>query len=427
MNTFTLIFLGTLAFCVALRISLGALQIAHLSAHRAVVPLAFGPSQSGELHAKASEYAIARTRLEIASACLEAVVVLLWTVGGGLDLLDRAWRSLGLPVPVAGVAVIVSTLVLLEGFRLPVAAYRLFVVEQRFGFNRITRSLFLADVARKGGLLIAASLPLAGLALWLMAAAGEVRWIAIWGLWAGFELAMVWGYPKLISPLFNRVMPLAEGEVKARVAGLMARSGYALDEVMVMDGSRRSSHANAHVTGMGSAKRVVLLDTLAETLEPAEIEAVMAHELGHLAHRHIPKYHAARLGIALAWIGVFGWLAGQPGFFPGLGVSLASPHVALALMLAISPLFSVLVRPALCLMARRFEFQADAYAARHSDPGCLCRALMQLSRRNVSPLSADPLYAAFFQSHPSLAARIAKLAAAEKAPTPFAARAGGTG
>lgn len=415
MNTFTFIFLGTLAFCVALRIWLGALQIAHLGAHRADVPLAFRTLLPRKLHAKATDYTIAKTRLEIASVCLEAVILLLWILGGGLDLLDRAWRGLGLPFPIAGAAVIVSSLLLLEGLRLPVAACRLFVVEQRFGFNRVTPALFLADVARKGGLLIAASLPLAVLAQWLMAAAAGYRWFAIWGLWALFQLAMVWGYPKLVSPLFNRSVPLPEGDVKARVAELMARSGYALDEVMVMDGSRRSSHANAHVTGVGSAKRVVLLDTLAETLEPAEIEAVTAHELGHLAHRHIVKYHAARAGIALAWILAFGWLAEQPGFLPGLGLSLPSPHAALALMLAISPLFSLLVRPAMCFMARRFEFQADAYVARHSNPGSLCRALMRLSRRNVSPLSAHPLYAAFFQSHPSLPARIDKLTPASEA------------
>ncbi len=411
MNSFTVIFLATLGSCVALRLWLGALQIAYLSAHR------------GE----ATDYAIAKTRLEIVLAGFEALILLLWTLGGGLDLLDRAWRGLGLPLPIAGAAVIVSSLLLLEGLKLPVAAWRLFVVEQRFGFNRVTPSLFLADVARKAGLLIAASLPLAIVAQWLMAAAGGYRWVAIWGLWAGFQLAMAWGYPKLVSPLFNRVMPLPAGEVKTRVAGLMARSGYALDEVMVMDGSRRSSHANAHVTGLGSAKRVVLLDTLVETLEPAEIEAVTAHELGHLAYRHIAKYHAARAGIAVAWIMAFGWLAEQPGFFPGLGLSLASPHVALALMLAISRPFSVLAAPALCFLARRFEFQADAHVARHSDPGSLCRALTRLSRRNVSPLSADPMYAAFFQSHPSVPARIDKLTAVAQRHTRSAARAGGTG
>jgi STE24 endopeptidase len=225
-----------------------------------------------------------------------------------------------------------------------------------------------------------------------------------------------WAYPTLVTPLFNRLAPLPQGPLRARLAALAARSGYALENVAVMDGSRRSGHANAHVTGCGRAKRVVLLDTLVEALEPAEIEAVTAHEIGHLAHRHMEKYQAAQALVALLWILGFGQMAGQEAFFAGLGLGAASPHLALAVLLAISPVLGLLARPAACLLLRRFEVEADAYAARHSDPAALCRALLRLSRRNVSPLSASPAYAAFHHSHPALPVRVEKLTALAEAP-----------
>lgn len=416
MNAFTEIFLAALAVYVSLRVWLGARQIAHLSAHRGDVPEALRQSLSHDLLATATDYAIAKTRLEIAAACLDTIFLLIWTAGGALDLLDRTWRTLGLPAFATGAAVIASSLLLMEGFRLPVIAYRVFAVEQRFGLNRVTPSLFLTDAARKGGLLLAASLPLAVPTLWLMEGVGAARWLAVWGLWTAFQLTRIWAYPTLVSPLFNRVAPLPEGDLRARLTGLMARSGYVLHDVMIMDGSRRSSHANAHVAGIGRAKRVVLLDTLVEALGPAEIEAVTAHELGHLAHRHAQKYHAVQALIAFGWILIFGWLADQPGFFSGLGVSQPSPHAALALLLVISPVFGLLPKPAVFFMLRRFEVQADVYAARHSDPRSLCQALLRLCRCNVSPLSGHPIYAAFSHSHPLLPARIETLMAAAQGP-----------
>jgi STE24 endopeptidase len=412
MNAVTVTFLTVVAAIVALRAWLAVRQVAHLGGHRSDIPAAFRSSLPGELHAKATDYAIAKTRLELAAGCLDALIVLAWTLGGGLDLLDRAWRGSGFPTPVAGALVVASSLLLAEVFRLPAAAYRLFAVDRRFGLNRATPALFLADAARKGGLLIAVSLPLAALALWLMTVAGAFRWFAVWGVWAAFQLAGTWAYPALVAPLFNRLAPLPDGDLKSRIARLMARSGHALADVMVMDGSRRSSHANAHVAGLGKAKRVVLLDTLVEALDPAEVEAVMAHELGHLTQRHIQKYHAARALIALCWILAFGWLTGQAGFYEGLGLSEPAPHLALALLLAISPVFGLLSRPAICAMARRFEHQADSFAVCYSDPRCLCEALIRLSCRNVTPLSADPLYAAFHHAHPSLPDRVERMLAA---------------
>jgi len=415
MNGFSESLLVALVAYLAVRIWLGMRQIAHLSAHRGAVPEALRATLSEDLLATATDYTIAKTRLEIAGAWLDTLFLLFFTLGGALDWLDGAWRGHDLPASAAGAAVIACSLLLLAGIRLPVTVYRLFVIEQRFGFNRVTPALFLADTARQGGLLLAASLPLAAAALWLMQAVGAAPWLAVWGLWASFQLAAIWAYPALISPLFNRVAPLPEGELRARLAGLLTRSGYGLGEVMVMDGSRRSRHANAHVTGLGHTKRVVLLDTLVETLDPGEIESVTAHELGHLEHRHVQKYHAVQALIALGWILTFGWLAAQPGFFAGLGVSQPSPHAALALLLAISPVFALAVRPGVCLMLRRFEVQADAYAAHHSDAAGLYQALLRLARRNVSPLSADPLYAAFHHAHPLLPARLARLSLAAQA------------
>jgi STE24 endopeptidase len=412
MNGFTVALAAALAASAALRIGLALRQAAYVRAHRDAVPEAFRDHVPLAVHRKAAGYTVAKARLDMAATGVEAVLLLAWTVGGGLALLDRAWRAAELPAPFTGAAVMASVLLLISLLRLPLSAYSRFVIDQRFGFNRTTPRLFLGDAVKSGLLLVAVTAPLAALALWLMAGAEGLRWLSAWAVWIGFVLLRTWAYPTLIAPLFNRFEPLRDGALRARIGGLVARCGLTLSGVLVMDGSRRSTHGNAYFTGIGGARRIVLLDTLVDSLEPDEIEAVLAHEAGHLKRRHVPKYLAG-MGLAgLAGLALLGWLAGQPGFYAGLGVTRPSLHAALALLVLVLPVALLFLKPPLSALLRRFEYQADAFAARQTDPLSLARALVKLYRRNASTLTPDPVYSAFHHGHPPPLARLRRLSAA---------------
>ncbi len=409
MNGFTVAFLIALAASVALQTWLALRQVAHVRAHRFVVPSVFRNRVPLHVHQKAAAYTVARTRLAIAATGIETVFLLGWTLGGGLELLDRAWRALGLGPIAIGAGVVASVLLLMALLRLPLSAYHLFVIEERFGFNRVTPALFAADAVKKGLLLVAAAAALATLAVWLADNSGTLWWLWLWAVWMVFVATRTWAYPMLVAPLFNRFTPLRDESLKKRIDGLLERWGLVLDGVLVMDGSRRSTQGNAYFTGFGTGRRVVLLDTLLDLLDPQEIEAVLAHEVGHFKRRHVQKYLTV---MALAGLGAFmalGWLAGQPGFYRGLGVTHPAPHAALALFLLILPVLAVFLKPLTSAALRRFEFEADAFAAKHGDARALIRALVKLYRANANTLTPDPLYSAFHQSHPPPLARVGRL------------------
>ncbi len=412
MNGFTATFLAALAISVALQTWLAIRQVTHVRAHRSSVPSPFRDRVPLEVHQKAADYTVARTRLAVAATAVDAAVLLAWTLAGGLDRLDRAWRMLELTPALAGAGLIVSALLLTALLRLPLFAYAQFVIEERHGFNRLAARLFLADTIKKGFLLAAVAAPLAAVVVWLMENTGGRWWLYVWAMWTAFVVARMWAYPTLVAPLFNHFTPLRDEGLRIRIAGLLERCGLVLDRVFVMDGSRRSSHGNAYVSGVGSGKRIVLLDTLLDTLDPEEIEAVLAHEVGHVKHRHLLRYLAATSLVSLGALLLLAELTGRPGFTQGLGVSQPSSHAALALFLLAWPVFGVFLKPLASAALRRFEFEADAFAARYGDPQALIRALVKLYRANATSLTPDPLYSTFHHAHPPPVARIESLVGA---------------
>ena len=411
-----LLVLGTL-----LRLWLAARQIRHVAAHRNAVPGAFEGTVSLAAHQKAADYTVAKTRLGLIDIALSVAVLLGWTLMGGLDALNGWLLSFLAPGLWQQVALVVAFALVSGVIELPMSLYQTFVLEQRFGFNRGSLGLWLADLARSTLLALLFGVPLVTLALWLMGAAGSGWWLWVWALWTGFNLLMLVIYPSFIAPLFNQFKPLADTALSERVGRLMARCGFQAQGLFVMDGSRRSGHANAYFTGLGRAKRVVFFDTLLARLSPAEVEAVLAHELGHFRHKHVLKRMVGIFAMSLAALAALGWLARQPWFYLGLGVTpnltlqttpgLGAPNDALALILFMlaAPVVAFFVSPLMALLSRRDEFQADAYAAAQADPRDLTAALLKLYEDNAATLTPDPLYVDFYYSHPPAAQRIQAL------------------
>ncbi|HNU11149.1 MAG TPA: M48 family metallopeptidase [Rubrivivax sp.] len=407
---------------LALRLWLNTRQIRHVARHRGRVPAPFAATVPLAAHERAADYTIARARLGMVSMAWGAAVLVGWTLLGGLDLLNVAvrdsveprWGGMGYQLA------LVATFTLLSGLLdLPLDIYQTFVLEQRFGFNRMTPSLFVADLARSTLLAALIGLPLAALVLWIMGALGASWWIWAWVAWVAFHLALLVVYPSWIAPLFNRFERLTDEALEQRVRALMQRCGFAAKGLFVMDGSRRSAHANAYFTGLGASKRVVFFDTLLARLTPGEVEAVLAHELGHFRHRHVLMRMIVIFGVSLVALALLGWLAGQSGFYAGLGVApnLSAPNDALALLLfglALPPFF-FLLSPLGALFSRRHEFQADAYACANADGRDLASALLKLHEDNASTLTPDPLYVRFYYSHPPATERLAALPAAAPA------------
>ncbi len=416
----------SLAFALALAAStlikfwLSSRQIRHVAAHRGTVPAAFAGSVTLAAHQKAADYTVARARFGLLALAFNAAVLLGWTLLGGLNLLNGWALSLGQMLPEAWqpmgyqLALIALFMLLSSLLDLPWEWWSTFRIEQAFGFNRTTPRLFLADLIKGVLLGVALGLPIVALILWLMGAAGPRWWLWAWGAWMAFNLLVMVIYPTLIAPLFNKFEPLTDAALKERVERLMARCGFAAKGLFVMDGSRRSAHGNAYFSGFGPAKRVVFFDTLLSKLNGAEVEAVLAHELGHFKHRHITKRIALMFAMSLAGFALLGWLAQQPGFYLGLGVqpSLVAPNDALALMLFLlaGPVFGFFVTPVASHFSRRDEFQADAYARAQASGADLSSALLKLHEDNAGTLTPDPVYARFYYSHPPAAERLAALA-----------------
>lgn len=409
MHPFTLLFLAMLALSVAVEVWLARRQARHVAAHRDEVPAAFSQRVTLAEHRKAADYTVARVRLGLVHLAVGTVVLLAWTLGGGVAALDAAWRDLLGPGLAAGVALLVSALLIGVLIELPLSLWKTFRLEARFGFNRTTPRLFVLDTLKSLGLMLVLITPLAWAALALMAQAGALWWAWLWALWLGFNLLLVWAWPRFIAPLFNRFTPLEDAALRARIDALLARTGFASKGLYVMDGSRRSAHGNAYFTGLGRNKRIVFFDTLLDGLEPVEVEAVLAHELGHFRRHHVTWRLASGALLSLAGLALLGWLAEQPWFYTGLGVARPSDAAALLLFALALPAFTTLLTPAGAWLSRRHEFQADAFAREHSDAAALVRALVKLYRDNASTLTPDPLHSAFHDSHPPAPVRIARL------------------
>lgn len=419
---FSMLFAAVLLANVLVKLWLAGRQLRAVRAHRNEVPAEFAQTIPLKSHQRGADYTAAKLRLGFIELLLATVVLLAWTLFGGLDTLNRALLHVLGPRPLLQpLALLVAFAVIGGLIDLPASLYRTFVLEQRFGFNRMTPALWLADLV-KGTLLGAVlGIPLAALLLWLMQATGAAWWFWAWLAWAAFSLLMLVVFPTLIAPLFNKFEPLQDETLKQRVSALMARCGFAAKGLFVMDGSRRSGHANAYFTGFGHAKRVVFFDTLLQQLTPDEVEAVLAHELGHYKRRHVIQRIVLLFAVGLAGLALLGWLAAQTWFYTGLGVTpnlladagVGVPNHALALLLflLVVPVFSFFISPLTAGLSRKHEYEADAYAAEHARAADLGHALVKLHKDNASTLTPDPLYVRFYYSHPTASQRIAHLQA----------------
>ncbi|HET7133155.1 MAG TPA: M48 family metallopeptidase, partial [Gammaproteobacteria bacterium] len=385
-------------------------QISHVRAHRDAVPPMFAETIPLDAHRKAADYTVAKARFAIVDLLLDALVILAFTLGGGLELLGGLWTKAFAPGSLAhGTALLFSLFLLQALLGLPLSLYRTFGLEQRFGFNRMTWGLYFADLAKQTALAIVLGLPLILALLWLMLHMGSLWWLYAWLVLTAFSIVLQLLFPAVILPLFNKFTPLAEGELAERVAQLLKRCGFKSKGLFVMDGSKRSSHGNAFFAGFGAGKRIVLFDTLVSRLEPPEVEAVLAHELGHYKLHHILKRIVLGTAMTLAGLWVLGQLLPEPWFYAGLGVASPSVAAALALFMLAVPQFTFFLHPLTSYFSRKHEFEADAYATSNADPARLAQALVKLYRDNASTLTPDPLHSAFYDSHPPAAVRIARL------------------
>ncbi|MFZ3289778.1 MAG: M48 family metallopeptidase [Telluria sp.] len=408
---FSVLFLVFFALTLILRFWLAGRQIRHVLAERGAVPAEFASKIALAAHQKAADYTVAKTRFGLASLLFGSFVLIGFTLLGGLQWL--AGSVLGLTGPGIGyqIGLIVAFAVLSGALDLPFDYYRQFVLEQRFGFNKMTLGLWLADMVK--GLLLGAliGLPLIWVVLILMDKTGPLWWLYAWLVWSGFQLLMMVLYPTVIAPLFNKFTPLADASLKQRIEGLMTRVGFASKGLFVMDGSKRSAHGNAYFSGFGANKRIVFFDTLLERLAPQEIEAVLAHELGHFKLRHIVKRIALMFAVSLAFLALLGYLKNQIWFYQGLGVDavFADDALALILFMLVLPVFTFVLSPLASISSRKHEFEADAFAARHADARDLVSALVKMYEDNASTLTPDPLHSAFYDSHPPASVRIKHL------------------
>lgn len=417
MEWLTPLFVVALLAEVITRLWLSSRQIAAVRAHRDRVPEQFAGQVELAEQQKAADYTVARSQLGRTGTVFEAIIRLVFTVGGGIAAVEALWGRAHFAQPWHGALVIGTVLLVLMVINLPFSLWRTFRLEARFGFNRVSPGLFVADLAK--GLVLGVVLggPVILGAIWLMERGGRWWWLYAWAGWTLFSLALTWAYPRLIAPLFNRFSPLTDEALKSRVEQLLDRCGFASRGVFVMDGSRRSAHGNAYFTGVGRNKRIVFFDTLLERLGVAEVEAVLAHELGHFRLQHIRQRIVVSLVTSLVALGLLAWVARQPDFYAALGVPVASSQAALLLAMFVAPAFTFFITPFGAWWSRRHEFQADDFAARHASGSALADALVKLYRANASTLTPDPIHSAFYDSHPPALVRIARLnALADAAP-----------
>jgi STE24 endopeptidase len=409
-NALTWAFLAALAATTVTRLWLAQRQIRHVRAHRDAVPPTFAATIPLAAHQKAADYTVAKARTGMLDVLIGALLLLLLTLGGLIDWLHLAWAQGLEPGGLwHGTAMITTAAVLLAVIDLPLALYRTFVIEARYGFNRMTPRLFVMDLMKQALLAAALGIPLLLLVLWLMQKMGGLWWLYVWLAWMGFNLLVLLAFPTFIAPLFNRFSKLEDPGLAGRIESLLKRCGFRASGLYVMDGSKRSSHGNAYFTGFGAAKRIVFFDTLLSRLAPPEVEAVLAHELGHYRLHHVWKRIALLFAASLGLLWLLGQLIGERWFYEGLGVSHPSTAAALLLFMLAMPVFSFFLQPVSSLYSRRHEFEADQYAARHADSSDLVKALVKLYQDNAATLTPDPVHSAFYDSHPPAATRIARL------------------
>ena len=411
----TYLFLLALITMVIVKLWLASRQIRHVARHRQAVPARFADTITLDAHQKAADYTVAKTRLSMLDIGVSAAVLLGFTLLGGLQWLNLFWLETFGPGYAFGVALIASVVLISSLVELPFSLYGQFGIEERYGFNKMTLRLYFADLVKSTLIGAALGLPLLVAVLWLMERMGDLWWVWTWVVWMGFNLLLLVLYPTVIAPLFNKFEPLEDLSLKQRIEALLQRCGFASKGLFVMDGSRRSAHGNAYFTGFGASKRIVFFDTLLNRLDADEIEAVLAHELGHFKRHHILKRIVVTFAISLGVLAMLGWLAGKPWFYTGLGVepNLMTDNNALALILFFLtlPVFTFLLGPIASLSSRKHEFEADAYAAGIANANHLVSALVKLYKDNASTLTPDPVYSAFYYSHPPASQRIARLEA----------------
>ncbi|MCX7138684.1 MAG: M48 family metallopeptidase [Proteobacteria bacterium] len=411
MHTFSLVFLAALALATATKLWLAMRHLAHIQRHRNTVPAEFSSDISVDAHHKAADYSCAKTRLGLFTTVFECALILVLTFGGGLQWLQEVTAGWLAPGVARGVALLVLLGTITSLLDLPVAWYSTFSIEQRFGFNKMTPLMFIADILKNAALAAALGIPLIACILWVMERAGDLWWLYAWLIWVTFTLLIQAVYPVWIAPLFNKFAPLDDAQLKQRIDDLLHRCGFKLQGIMVMDGSRRSSHTNAFFTGFGKTKRIVFFDTLLAKITPPEIEAVLAHELGHFKLRHVIKRIVWIFAASLAFLWLLAQLINQPWFYNGLNVQTPSTAMALVLFFLVLPQFIFLLHPLTSFYSRKHEFEADHYAARHASVADLISALVKLYKDNSATLTPDPLHSMFYDSHPPATLRIARLQA----------------
>ena len=412
---FTLVFLLFVILSFAFGCVLTLRQLAHVSANRATVPAEFAESITLDAHQKAADYTVEKNQIGLVESVFDLVLLLALTIGGGMLLIHRIAASWFSGPYTLGLAIFAGLMIVSSIVSTPFSLYRTFVIEQKFGFNKMTWKLYLIDAIKGLALSAAIGIPLLLVTFWLMEKMGGLWWLYVWLVWLVFSLLMIVIYPTYIAPLFNKFSPLGDVSLKERIEGLLTRCGFTSSGLFVMDGSKRSSHGNAYFTGLGKTKRIVFFDTLIERLSPPEIEAVLAHELGHFKRNHIAKMIAGQFALTLVILGLMGWVIDKPWFYEGLGFPLngAVPHVAvsLALFFMVLPVFTFWLTPLGSLISRKHEFEADQYAAEQTQANDLVTALVKLYRDNASTLTPDPLHSAVYDSHPPASIRIAHLKA----------------
>ena len=409
MLLFTIVFLTALFISFAIDLWLDRRQLSYIAKHRTEVPERFKQDISLEAHQKAADYTSTKLRFGTWAGIYSLGLLLIWTLGGGLEWLDQTIRTLAWSPLVTGVVFILGFSLIGSLLDLPFSIYKTFVIEQKFGFNKMTASLFISDMVKQTLLMFVIAAPLIGVILWLMESAGSLWWAWAWAAWVGFSLLMMWAYPTFIAPIFNKFEPMKDESLKEAIENLLSRCGFESSGLFQMDGSKRSSHGNAYFTGFGKSKRIVFYDTLLEQLSTNETLAVLAHELGHFKRNHIKKRMAVTYTIFLGGFALMGWLAEQAWFYEGLGVSTPSNHVLLILFMLAMPAFTFALSPLMSIYSRKHEFEADDYAKEHANAEDLISALVKMYEDNASTLTSDPLYSAWHDSHPPAPIRIAHL------------------
>jgi STE24 endopeptidase len=411
MNTFTLIFLIALIISSSIQFWLAKRQADYVAAHRFAVPDTFKTKVPLEAHQKAADYTLAKIKLGNIDGALGIVILLLLTLGGGINTAFGYWTSIISSPLLAGVAATATIFLIMTLVEIPTSVYQTFVIEEKFGFNKSSVNQFIKDQFLHLALGAAIGLPILALILWVMDNVGSLWWLWAWGIIMGFSLLMSWLFPTVIAPLFNKFTPMEEGSLKDRIQGLLARCGFNSQGIFIMDGSKRSGHGNAYFTGLGNNKRIVFFDNLVNSLDDEELEAVLAHELGHFKCKHVIKMLIATSIMTLISFATLGWLINEPWFYSGLGVEQPSKAAALLLFMLVSSSFTFFMQPVSAYFQRKFEFEADDFAASNAKADKMISGLVKLYEENANTLTPDPLYSAFHYSHPPAAIRIAHLEA----------------